>query len=306
MRLVFALAAFAFVSAIDGSCVFGQVVFPGIGGPISGTATEKVQLKPEKLRLVMWVQAKGKDAKSAITALNEQKTRVKKDLEAMKADPESIQFSASRVASDDTGNQQRAMMRMQMQGRPNAKTAKPPSVFLARSAVKAEWPLPVSEGDALAILPANLLDQIKTRDLEGKSNKPMLDGDAQEQLDEMESMMQEQQYYAGNPDANGPKIMFVARVPSEVREKAFQSAFRNAAEDAMMLSKASSIKLGKPIGVNKTPHAHEYAIASSGRGYMDPTSLPAGFSDESEDIVTASHPDELFLRVTVSIAYASE
>ena len=253
----------------------------------------------------MWVQAKGKDPKSAITALNEQKARVKKDLESMKADSESVQFSASRVASDETGNQQRALMRMQMQGRPNAKAAKPPAVFLARSAVKAEWALPVSEGDALAILPANLLDQIKSRDLEGKNVKPMLDGDAQEQLDEMESMMQEQ-YYGSNPDANGPRILFVARIPSDVREKAFQNAFKNATEDAQMLSKASSIKLGKPIGISKTPSPYDYALSSYGRGYMDPTSMPAGFIDDSEEIVTASQPDELFFRVTVTIAYASE
>ena len=305
MRLVLALATLVFGTVLGDSGALGQVAFSGSVGPINGAATESVPLKPEKLRLVMWVQAKGKDPKSAITALNEQKARVKKDLESMKADSESVQFSASRVASDETGNQQRALMRMQMQGRPNAKAAKPPAVFLARSAVKAEWALPVSEGDALAILPANLLDQIKSRDLEGKNVKPMLDGDAQEQLDEMESMMQEQ-YYGSNPDANGPRILFVARIPSDVREKAFQNAFKNATEDAQMLSKASSIKLGKPIGISKTPSPYDYALSSYGRGYMDPTSMPAGFIDDSEEIVTASQPDELFFRVTVTIAYASE
>lgn len=305
MRLVLALATLVFGSVLGESGALGQVAFSGSVGPISGTATERVPLKPEKLRLVMWVQAKGKDPKSAITALNEQKARVKKDLESMKADSESVQFSASRVASDENGNPQRAMMRMQMQGRPNAKAAKPPAVFLARCAVKAEWALPVSEGDALAILPANLLDQIKSRDLEGKNVKPMLDGDAQEQLDEMESMMQEQ-YYGSIPDANGPRILFVARIPLEVRERAFQSAFKSATEDAQMLSKASAIKLGKPIGVSKTPSPYDYALSSYGRGYMDPTSMPAGFIDDSEEIVTASQPDELFFRVTITIAYASE
>jgi len=294
-----------FGSVLGESGALGQVAFSGSVGPISGTASESVPLKPEKLRLVMWVQSKGKDAKSAITALNEQKARVKKDLESMKSDSESVQFSASRVASDELGNQQRAMLRMQMQGKPNAKAAKPPTVFLARCAVKAEWALPVSEGDALAILPANLLEQIKVRDLEGKNVKPMLDGDAQEQLDEMESMMQEQ-YYGSSPEANGPKILFVARIPLEVRERAFQSAFKNATEDAQMLSKASAIKLGKPIGISKTPSPYDYALSSYGRGYMDPASMPAGFVDDSKEIVTASQPDELFFRVTVTIAYASE
>jgi uncharacterized protein YggE len=305
MRLVLALATLVFGSVLGESGALGQVAFSGSVGPISGTASESVPLKPEKLRLVMWVQSKGKDAKSAITALNEQKARVKKDLESMKSDSESVQFSASRVASDELGNQQRAMLRMQMQGKPNAKAAKLPTVFLARCAVKAEWALPVSEGDALAILPANLLEQIKVRDLEGKNVKPMLDGDAQEQLDEMESMMQEQ-YYGSSPEANGPKILFVARIPLEVRERAFQSAFKNATEDAQMLSKASAIKLGKPIGISKTPSPYDYALSSYGRGYMDPASMPAGFVDDSKEIVTASQPDELFFRVTVTIAYASE
>lgn len=305
MRLVLVVALFLFASLRGGMEVWAQGFTPGTSGPIAGSATERVQLKPEKLRLVMWVQAKGKDPKSAITALNEQKARVKKDLESMKAETDSIQFSASRVASDESGNQQRAMMRMQMQGRPGAKPTKPPAVFLAKCGVKAEWALPVSEGDALAILPANLLDQIKTRDLEGKNIKPLLDGDAQEQLDEMESVMQEQ-YYGGNPEATGPNITFVARVPAEVHEKAMQTAFKKAAEEAQKLSKASSIKLGKPIGVSKTPLPFEYGISSYARGYMDSAALPVGFDEETEDSVMASHPDELFYRVMVSIAFASE
>ena len=271
-------------------------------------ATEALPVAPEKIRLVVWVQAKGKDAKSAITALNEQKARVKKDLESMKAEVASIKFSPSRVAADETNQQQVAMMGMQIPGRGNAKPVKPPTVFLAKCAVKAEWSLPVSEGDALAILPANLLEQVKARDIEGKNNKPMLDGDAQEQLDEMETMMHAQ--YSPYGGAGGPEIMFVGKVSNELVEQVTQKAFQSAVKKAEMISKSSSLTLGKIMGVNKQQSLSETSSVSyaamgyptlRGSGYPSP--LPTAFTEVAEGTVVAPEPDELFYRATVIVSF---
>ncbi len=267
------------------------------------TATERISVKPDKLRLVMWVKGQGKDTKSAIASLTEQKAKVKKELEAMKATADSIVFTAPRVGPD---NQQEngARMVMRMQGRPGAKPVAPPVVFAARVMVKAEWDLPVKEGDALAILPANLLEQIKNRDLEGTKAKASLDDDEQEQMDEIDALMQEQ-YYSQEPSSGRPRIEFVTTVTEDEIQKAYEKAFAKATEDAKSLAKAGNVKIGKLRGASKSPRS-EYTIPQPyySRGYGE--EFPTSFIKDSPNVVSASNPDELSLTVGIDLVYEIE
>jgi uncharacterized protein YicC (UPF0701 family) len=52
--------------------------------------------------------------------------------------------------------------------------------------------LPAKEGDALAILPAMLKQQISTRDLEGKKLKPELEAEQMEMYEQMVKAMEQQ------------------------------------------------------------------------------------------------------------------
>ncbi len=151
------------------------------------SATETVTLKPESLRLTMWIKAKASDSKAAVIALAEHKERVSKELVALKADKDSIQFSPTRVGAGGDSDEQQRMIRMysrSMRSQAGGEAPKMPVVVEAKCAVRAEWPLPIREGDALALLPATLAEQIEARDLAGNNSKAALSEEEQESMEE--------------------------------------------------------------------------------------------------------------------------
>ncbi|MEZ6138113.1 MAG: SIMPL domain-containing protein [Pirellulaceae bacterium] len=283
----------------------------GFGGGISASSTEQISVKPTKMRLSMWVKAQGTDAKAAIKALNDHKSRVQKDLTAMKADATSISFSATRLtegAGDQDPNARRMqqMMMMRAQGGNAAELPKAPTVFTATAAVKAEWTLPVQEGDALALLPATLKQQITSRDLAGDNNKPELDAAQQEQLEEMQAMMDEQfgYYSSGDNDARGPSITFVASVTDEQIQAATKAAYEAAVKQAQALVSATGLKLGSLRSVS----SHRDAVYSPRSMYYGPSysdsQFPNSLISDDDNTITAENADELIMPVSVSVSYA--
>ena len=281
---------------------------------LSATVTEKVSIKPEKLRLTMWIKAQGMDAKSAMLALTEHKDRVKNELEAMKADKESIRFSSSQVSEGegDANSNRRAMqMQMQMQSRMKGgkgkSTPKPmPTIVTAKCALKADWPLPVKEGDVLALLPATLKEQISSRDLAGEKNKAKLSDKDLEQLEELEAMMQESFSYSDSGESTGPKIQFIAEVPEDVTKKAIQTAFKKAVKEVEMLSAATGVKLAKLSGMTSSSSENHLANIYMNGGYGNPREMPSSLLDSESKITSHANADELSITVSVSVVYNIE
>lgn len=287
------------------SAAVGQVATRGAGDGITATGMGVVELDPQRLRLDMWVQAQGKDAKSAVQSLAAHKERVEKDLKEMNADLESIQFSATRLSTgDDQPDEMKAaaqMMRRQM-GQPALDTDDLPTIYTAKAALQVEWPLPTKDRDALAILPQGLLDQIESRDFAGEENKPELPEEQQERLEETQAMMQESigSYSFGSESDSGPKIVFVAAVDRQQRMKATKQAFERARESAELIAEASGIDLGQlqkaaaaPTSANT--RAMQYAWNS------ETESNP--FDEVDETHVTASSPDTLEYIVSLTVVY---
>ncbi len=303
------------VTALDGALARAQYGYAGPSKGVSASATEMVSVKPDKLRLLMQIKAQGSDAKSALASMNEHKEKVKKELEAMKADKDTVVFSPIRASTGDAesnGNSRRMMqMQMQMsQGRGGKPTApKPlPTVYTVTCTVKAEWPLPVKEGDALALLPMTLKEQISSRDIAGEKNKPKLGKAEQEQLDEMEAMMTEQYSYGGDSNnANGPIITFIAKVPEELQQKATAATFRKAVKEIESTSGATGIKLGKLTGVTSASAIQDrsemYAASRYGGA---PNAISSSFLKEDSVNVSDTNADELSYAVTVTVTYDIE
>ncbi|MEQ1824983.1 MAG: hypothetical protein ABL921_03525, partial [Pirellula sp.] len=131
-----------------------------------------------------------------------------------------------------------------------------PTVVAAKCAVKAEWKLPTTDSDALALVPIQLKDQVTQRDLAGKGNKAKLAGEQQDQLEEMERIMSEQGY-GGQVEATGPQIVFLGRVADDVEKGAIKAAFDEANKKAKGFSAATGVKLGKLKSVSKQPDAED-------------------------------------------------
>lgn len=281
----------------------------GLTDGVSAIGSKSIDVKPNRLRLVMWVQAQGKDAKAAITSLNAHKQRVSSELETMKADVASIRFSPTTLASGAGDNpQQQQMRRIQMQMRGMSgdnKAPEFPETFTAKCALSAEWPLPVTEGDALALLPATLTEQIEKRDFMGKKNVPELDAKAKEQLAEMQAMMEDQYgYYGSEEGAKGTTIYFVGDLPEEELKGAVKSAFEAADKKVQFLAEAAGLKLAKLKTMAVSPDESE--LQQVYYGYQRPEEYPSNFTEAGENSVIATSLAGLKKKVQVIVVYSVE
>ncbi len=234
-------------------------------GTIHAAGQHELKLDPQKLRLTLNIRAEGIDAKSAIEALLAHKERVKSELLAMKAEEASIDFGAAQLTSGIPGMSPQMMqygsrMIAQVAGTSNTDPADVPKVYIAASRVRAEWPLPTTDADALAMLPETLREQVKERDLMGEKNKAQLEGPQQEKLEEMQAAMQENMgYYSDNSEEAAATVMFVAKVDEEVRKKAVGAAYERAMAQAKMLSSLT----GKPLGSLKALRTGDVPVSAT-------------------------------------------
>jgi uncharacterized protein YggE len=232
----------------NGALACGQS--PPATASIHASGQHELKLDPQKLRLTLTIRAEGVDAKSAIEALIEHKRRVKDELLAMKAEEASIDLGAAQLTSGIPGmpaamSPYGPRMMLQVAGASNTDPSQVPKVYIATSRVRAEWPLPTTDADALAMLPETLKEQVKERDLMGEKNKAELDGPQQEKLEEMKAAMQENMGYYSSDDGSSPvAVMFVAKIDEESRKNAVSAAYERALAQAKMLSTVTGKSLG--------------------------------------------------------------
>ena len=282
---------------------------------IHATGQHELQLEPQKLRLTLNIRAEGVDAKSAIEALIEHKERVKSELLAMKADEASLDFGAAQLTSGVPGMPAEMMrygpqMIAQVAGGSNVDPGEVPKVYIAVSRVRAAWPLPTTDADALAMLPETLRQQVKERDLMGEKNKAQLEGPQQEKLEEMQAAMQENMgYYSGNVESSSVTVMFVAKVDEKSRKEAVSAAYERATEQARMLSSVSGKSLGnlKSLRTGDVPvSATEEMEATYGAAYAAYASYAAAaqMSSVAVDEAQNASPRGLKLIVRVEAEFA--
>ncbi len=298
------------VFCVSSNVAEGQVMTSMDTSGLSVNAVESFKVKPQKIQLAMWIKAQGKDAKTAIIALNNHKENVRKELEGMRAEKDSVKFSAPVIS--EGGSDEQRMMQMQMRAmRNNSREATPaplPKTITAMCSLNAEWVLPVQEGDALAILPATLKEQIAARDLAGLNNKPELSDEEQERVDELEQMMQEQYgMYGSDSEQEGPQIRFIGTASSEETSAATKKAFVAATAKATALSDSMGIKLGKLRTVmarSSIELAESEQYIRNYSGYRQTAS--ANFPSKGEREVVSTSFDDLQYSITVGLIYDLE
>jgi uncharacterized protein YggE len=236
--------------ALDFDGILARGESPSPPASIHATGQHELALEPQKLRLTLNIRAEGIDAKSAIESLIEHKERVKSELLAMKAEEDSIDFGAAQLSTGIPGMPAEmarygARMMAQVAGASNTDPSEAPKVYLAASRVRAEWPLPTTDADALAMLPETLKEQVKERDLMGEKNKAELDGPQQEKLEEIQAAMQENMGYYSSADETSPvTVVFVAKVDEAQRKAAVSAAYERATAQARLLASVSGKSLG--------------------------------------------------------------
>jgi uncharacterized protein YggE len=270
-----------------------------------------VSVKPEKLRLLMQVKAQGKDAKAAILALSSHKERVKKELETMKADTASIVFSSTAVSSGSDDEESAQMRRMQMQMRRanggEESGGELPSIVTASCVLRAEWPLPVQEGDALAILPTTLREQLASRDIAGDKNKPEWSEAEQEKLEEMETMLREEYgFFSSDSEGERVRIDFIADASDEDVKTAIAEAYKRATGEASSLAAATGVKLGKLKGLTNSSNLDQMESYPMMR-YQYSSGVPAILAQlQNEKSIASDSADGLKVAASVTLVYEIE
>jgi uncharacterized protein YggE len=279
-------------------------------GAIHASGQHEIKLAPQKLRLSLHIRAEGADAKSAVEAFVKHKDRIKKDLLEMKAEEASIVIDAPTLAQTVPGipAEYSAYAARYLPPPVPGEAARPnvPKVFVATSQVKAEWPLPTTDADALALIPETLKEQIKTRDLAGEKNKAKLDSSQQEKLEELQAAMREN-YAASTEDSHDFTVAFVAKVDEESRKAAIKAAYDRAFAQAETLAAVTSHKLGNLVSLRceETPSTEADAAMPNYAAAMSAAYLGLNANNIANHTDALSNsPAGLKLNVQVHVEFA--
>jgi uncharacterized protein YggE len=276
---------------------------------VHAAGEHSVDLKPQKLRVTITMHAEGTDAKTAVRNLAEHKARVKQDLVTLKAEEDSIKFGSTQVGGVIGGMMPPVAEPLYSPVPPT--TFGPPvtgndtKLFRAVATVTADWPLPTTDLDALALLPDAIRAQVEAHDLRGEKNKAELSPEEQERREEMQLHIpvQYSDYEANQQIA----VSFVAPIEPATRQDALKAAFEKAGAEAEMLAAAASRKRGELVRLHCTEsfaapilNYSPAPMAYPAPAFFQPYSGPM---PQVENEVTASTPDGLKYSVQVTTEF---
>jgi hypothetical protein len=288
---------------------------------IHASGQHQVKLPPKKLRLTLSMKAEGLDAKSAIRALADHKTKVKTELLALKAEEASITFGATRLSSGIAGLPPEAarygqQMIMQMLdsgphggrgGGGAAKQGEMPTVFTAVASARAEWALPTTDLDALALLPETLKEQIKQRDLVGEKNKAKFEAAMQERVEEISTAMRDRMGGYSSDNETAPfAVLFVSRMDEPTRQAATKAAFEQASAEADALAKVTTFKKGPVLSLRYNTALVPNMDEMTSNYAMQFAMAARHSTDLTGEEASGASPDDLKLVVSVEVDFALE
>lgn len=274
---------------------------------VHAAGEQSVNLKPQILRVTITMHAEGTDAKSAVRSLAEHKARVKQDLVTLKADEDSIKFGATQLGGVTSVMGAPPPVPNYSPVAPSTfrsppTTANNTKLFRAVATVTADWPLPTTDLDALALLPDAIRAQVEAHDLRGEKNKAELSPEEQERREEMQ--LSAPVLYNNYEAAPLVTVDFVAKIEPAARQGAIKSAYEKAVAEAKLLASVTDRELGKLVRL----HCNEGRVLSSIPAYPTPFVVAPNIqaAEPTDDEVTASSPDDLKLRVHVETEFQLE
>lgn len=301
----------------------GMAAMMGGGPTVSGAGSVVVSRQPDKVRMFIELTGKGKTLEEALARLKDRREAAALQLEALKADKDSIDVSDPSVSSggDEQKEQLERMIRMQMMGRRRTvpKALKTARSITVSATLSAEWPLEESTVEKTLVATEALKEKVKAANLSGTDEPEELSPEEEELAEEMEQMMMEsgqEQVEEGTPH-----FFYVATISEEDRDLALAKAFRKAKTQAARLAQAAGIRLGKLVGLSgDTGDVNQYGfnpyndyMSSWGGNYQQQEYvqriLARGFSDDAEtrrNEAVGSEPGSLKFTVNVHAAFTVE
>ena len=196
--------------------------------------------------------AKGKTLKEALGKLKDRREAAIVQLEALKADKESIEVGAPSLSKAQEAQKKQfemmVMQRMSARGKKVPKGLQAPKSVTVSAKLKAQWPLEADSPEEFLLAVESLKKEIKDADITGSKEAEKLSAEEEELAEEMEAMMRNSG--EGKVPVGEPAFVYVARISDEEHNAAMAEAFTKAKEQATRLAAAAGIELGPLVGLS--------------------------------------------------------
>ncbi len=219
---------------------------------VVGAGSASIERPAVAMRLHVELFGKGKTLEEALENLKDRREAARVQLEALKADPQSIAFGTPTLSNPESEQRRRfeAMVaqRFSARGREVPKALKVPKSFTVSASLTAEWPLEADSVEQALLATQALQDKVKAADLAGTKDAEELSPEEEELAEEMADMMD----YTGQEEVKPgePYFLYVARISEEDRSKAFAEAFAKAKGQAAELARAAGARLGPLVALS--------------------------------------------------------
>lgn len=274
-----------------------------IEGQVTATGTVELKKRPEIMRMQIELTAEGKTLKEALTKLVEKRNSAKSKLAALDPAPSLVEL-AEPVEAPVTNSRQEMERMMRMNLANAGKKPQRPSKTIARASVTltAEWPLKVQDADERLLFVSELQARVRQADL-AEIKKASL-----AEQEEMEEAGMNMDMGMGENRAPGePMFIFVGKISSQERDKAFADAFARARERAVRLAKAGGVEVGR------LRHLSGQAVSEYQEAFGDYGRYPRSFynmvnrqqSGEEVDEAIGATPASVKLRITVTAGFSA-
>ncbi len=251
-----------FVASLT-ACLFSAPLAAQVSKPpatVQAFGEHSIDLAPERVRLLLVAKAEGPSAKEAVQRLAKHKEAVRGELQAMKAEPNSIKITSAEMRHHILGvppqyqNMNAKFFSNLLEGSLNLRIEDLPTVHTATCVVEADWVLPKAENELILQFPNSLRDEVTQRDLVGDDNGLELSPEQAANISKFKAAMDEHLgfYDDTNRDQQPVQVLFVASIKSEARAAALKVAFEKAKEECALLATASGHKLGRLVNLSRS------------------------------------------------------
>ena len=258
------------------------------GEGLAVASAQQVTAKATKLRLFTTLTATDKDARRAVSALAERKAATKEKLQSLDVKPDAISIRPTRLlewnerVSDWWWSDPVYSIEVRR---------KQPGSYTAYAAVQVEWKIELQESDEMILLPVELIERLRRRNVFGLGDDPKADAKANAKC--------------------GIVMLFVGEISEESADGAMRRAIEEANAQAAKVATAMDKSLGRLLSVSPQEDGawgYEYATSYRTRYWIkdrDNGDIPSPLVDftHSPSEVFGSDPTQLQRTYSMELRY---
>ncbi|MFW6124554.1 MAG: SIMPL domain-containing protein [Pirellulales bacterium] len=220
---------------------------------VAGMGVVTLSRPPQLLRMHVELTGKAETLDEALAQLKTRREAALLQLEMLKADMDSVETEAPRIAAGQS--QQQRQMEQMIRERMRSRSQRMPAGLAGSEAVavsmtlRAEWPLEAKTPEQVLRRAEAIRQQIKEADLAGSEDEDELSPEAEELAEEMAGMSDGYGFDESAAKEGEPLFLFVARVSDADRETALAEAFAKARKQARSLAHAADADLGPLVSL---------------------------------------------------------